>query len=116
VGVIPNLVKADQLIREGRSVLIAGSAGRHTCRRGRWRRLLRRVKRLVEVRSGCRMMATRVVQVIQRISFLASPPFDRGYYVKQRVPFLKPSIVFATPEDLGRTTMTTTTTMTTMVE
>lgn len=29
MSVVPNLVKTDQLIREGRGVLIAGSAGRH---------------------------------------------------------------------------------------
>lgn len=67
VSVVPNLVKADQLIREGRGVLITGSSGRYTGRRGRRRRLLRCVERLVEVRPGRRVMATRVVQVIQRI-------------------------------------------------
>lgn len=67
MGVVPNLVKADQLIREGRGILVAGSAGRHTGRRGRRRRLLRRIERLVEVRPGRRVMAARVVQVIQRV-------------------------------------------------
>lgn len=37
----------------------------------------------------------------EEASFLASPPFDRGYYVKRRVPFWKHR-VFATPEDLGQ--------------
>ena len=37
-----------------------------------------------------------------KASFLTSPPFDRGYYVKTTGSFLKSSIVFATPEDLGR--------------
>lgn len=65
MGVVPNLVKADQLIREGRGILIAGSAGRHAGR-GCRRRFLRCVECLVEIRPG-RVMATRVVQVIQRI-------------------------------------------------
>jgi len=64
MGVIPNLVKTNQLIREGRSVLIAGSTRRHSGRRGRRRRLLCCVERLVEIRPGRRVMATRVVQVI----------------------------------------------------
>lgn len=60
VGIVPNLMKADQLIREGRGVLIAGSARRHTGRRRRRRRLLRCVERLVEVRPR-RMMGASVV-------------------------------------------------------
>lgn len=67
MSVVPNLVKTDQLIWEGRGVLIAGSAGRHPGRGGRRRGLLRWVERLVEVRPRRRVMATRVVQVIQRV-------------------------------------------------
>lgn len=66
MGIVPNLMKADQLIREGRGVLIAGSAGRHTGRRGRRRRFLRSVERLVEVRPR-RVMGASIVQMIQRI-------------------------------------------------
>lgn len=51
MGVVPDLVEADQLIRKGRGVLVASGAGRNAGRRGRRRRLLRRVERLVEVRS-----------------------------------------------------------------
>lgn len=61
MSVVPDLVKTNQLIRKGRSVLIAGSAGCHTGRRGRRRGLLRCVERLVEVRPGRRVMTTRIM-------------------------------------------------------
>lgn len=50
MGVISDLVEADELIREGRGVLVAGGAGGDPGGRGRGRRLLRRVERLVEIR------------------------------------------------------------------
>lgn len=50
MSVISDLVETDELIRERRGVLVAGGAGRHAGGRGRGRRLLRRVERLVEIR------------------------------------------------------------------
>lgn len=83
MGVIPDLVEADELIREGRGVLIAGGAGRHAGRRGRRRRLLRRVERLVQVRPGRRVMTAGIVQVIQGIEGVLHGgdrvDRDRGY-------------------------------------
>lgn len=50
VSVISDLVETDELVRERRGVLVAGGAGRNAGGRGRGRRLLRRVERLVEIR------------------------------------------------------------------
>ena len=65
--VIPDLMQADQLVRERGGVLVGGGAGRDAGRGRRRRRFLRRVERLVEVRPRCWMMAARVVKMVERV-------------------------------------------------
>lgn len=83
MSIIPDLVKADQLVGEGGGVLVARRPGRYA-RGGRsGRGFLRRVEGLVQVRPRGRMMTGGIMKMIKGIEGMLHRGYrvyrDRGY-------------------------------------